>query len=68
MDQEMELLKNAPPRLTQPPKEEADWKGKKKEESDIWKLDAPIAKFGQSPVLDRSGKVTMHFTSHFIKT
>jgi hypothetical protein len=54
MDQEFELLRNAP---TAPAEEGGDERGKGRHESDMWKLDAPRPN-GGGPLLDPNGKVT----------
>lgn len=58
MDQELELLRSAPP--LPPPRQappEEDGRAKKKEEDDIWKLDTPQRTGGSDALLDPSGKV-----------
>ncbi|KAJ4481141.1 TAP42-like protein [Lentinula aciculospora] len=66
IDQESELLRNAPPPA--PPlmsrQEEDDRRGKRKEsEENMWKLDAPTSKTGASgPLLDEAGKPLQPFT------
>ena len=56
LDQELELLRNMPP----PPPSEDVRAGKRKEQDDMWRLDAPIATGGpdgKGLLLDSSGKV-----------
>lgn len=57
LDQELELLRLAPP---PPPSVQHPVQGrmeKEKEENDMWKLDAPKGPDGSGPLLDSSGKV-----------
>lgn len=59
MDQESDLLRSAPP---EPPKQTSDdpRKDKRKEQDDMWRLDAPRVSGGpdgKGPLLDPSGKV-----------
>ncbi|THU99050.1 hypothetical protein K435DRAFT_964626 [Dendrothele bispora CBS 962.96] len=74
MDQELELLKNAPPPIAYSPRPEAARareqedsrrRQKESEENDMWKLDAPATGPGtasQGPLLDQSGKPLRPFT------
>ncbi|KAF9013998.1 TAP42-like protein [Cyathus striatus] len=64
MEQELELLRNAPPSPLNAPVD--DFRGKKKETDDeMWKLDAPIPRGGpdgKGPLLDPTGKPLRPFT------
>jgi hypothetical protein len=62
MDQELELLRSAPPPppLLEHPTE--DRKGKNRDDNDLWTLDAPTRPDGSGPLLDLSGKPTRPFT------
>ncbi|THU80123.1 hypothetical protein K435DRAFT_785572 [Dendrothele bispora CBS 962.96] len=74
MDQELELLRNAPPPIAYSPRPEAARareqedsrrRQKESEENDMWKLDAPATGLGtasQGPLLDQSGKPLRPFT------
>lgn len=72
MDQELELLRSAPP--LPPPNQTPtdDRKGKVKDEDDMWKLDTPVVSAASGPLLDPSGKVSQacldcaHETNTFI--
>ncbi|KAG1723682.1 TAP42-like protein [Suillus lakei] len=62
MDQELELLRNAPPPPRQGPPSD-DRKSKLKEQDDMWKLDTKSPSIGESgPLLDSSGKPLRPFT------
>jgi hypothetical protein len=59
MDQELELLRSAPP---PPPSWEPpvdDQRGKNREVDDVWKLDAPARPSGSRELLDPNGKVRL---------
>jgi len=62
MDQELELLRSAPP---PPPSWEPpvdDQRGKNREVDDVWKLDAPTRPSGSGELLDPNGKPLQPFT------
>ncbi|KAG6833069.1 hypothetical protein H0H87_011813 [Tephrocybe sp. NHM501043] len=67
MDQELELLSNAPPTPPRPTRQEADDRRGRGRESDkdMWKLDEPRSSLGldgKGPLLDPSGKPLRPFT------
>ncbi|KAG6853905.1 hypothetical protein C0991_012574 [Blastosporella zonata] len=67
MDQELELLSNAPPSPPHQARQEVDdRRGKDRDsDSDMWKLDAPRSSLGhdgKGPLLDPSGKPLRPFT------
>jgi hypothetical protein len=70
MEQELELLRNAPPSpMLAPESEDPRDKHRNAEESD-WKLDIPLAggPDGKGPLMDAQGKVsspTSNFSEHF---
>lgn len=64
MEQELDLLRNAPPSPIMGPDDEEDKRSKKrKEEENEWKLDVPIpgGPDGKGPLLDSEGKVCVWF-------
>ncbi|KII89186.1 hypothetical protein PLICRDRAFT_40823 [Plicaturopsis crispa FD-325 SS-3] len=63
MDQETQILLNAPPPppLLQSPGQQ-DQRGKRKEEEDTWRLDSPATRGDQGPLLDPAGKPLRPFT------
>lgn len=68
MDQELELLRSAPPLSpSRRAPSEKDATSKKKEEDDMWKLDAPQRTGGSEALLDSSGKVrgALHLNRDF---
>ncbi|KAG6880262.1 hypothetical protein C0992_001831 [Termitomyces sp. T32_za158] len=67
LEQELELLAQAPPSPPRPSYQEADDRRTKirKNDNDMWKLDAPQSSLGadgKGPLLDSSGKVLRPFT------
>ncbi|KAG1742418.1 TAP42-like protein [Suillus occidentalis] len=60
MDQELELLRTAPPPRPAPPSD--DRKSKLKEQDDMWKLDTKSPMGDSGPLLDSSGKPLRPFT------
>ncbi|KAG7092778.1 hypothetical protein E1B28_009101 [Marasmius oreades] len=69
MDQEIELLRTAPPRIAPPRPAESSPEGQKdkqkESEKDMWRLDAPRASGGpdgRGPLLDSSGRPLRPFT------
>ncbi|KAF9075344.1 serine/threonine protein phosphatase PP2A-associated protein [Rhodocollybia butyracea] len=64
IDQELQLLRSAPPVVSHSPgAEESDRRGKKKEQEDhMWKLDAPVPNADGKALLDSAGKPLRPFT------
>ncbi|KAH9484117.1 hypothetical protein JR316_0003597 [Psilocybe cubensis] len=65
MEQELDLLRNAPPSPIMGPDEHEDERSKKrKEEASEWKLDVPVpgGPDGKGPLLDSKGKPLRPFT------
>ena len=59
LQQELELLKNAPPEPPKPPSNDPRQGKKRQQEEDMWRLDAPRpmgGPDGKGPLLDSSGK------------
>ncbi|KAK1236400.1 Type 2A phosphatase-associated protein 42 [Marasmius sp. AFHP31] len=70
MDQELELLRTAPPRIAPPPRPAEDSQEARKDkqnanEQDMWKLDAPAVSGGpdgKGPLMDSAGRPLRPFT------
>lgn len=60
MDQELELLRSAPPLPGRDEPPPHDKREKNKEEEDLWKIDAPSRSNANGPLLDSSGKVFLY--------
>ena len=59
-NQELDLLRNAPPTPSQPAPSDDPRMSKKRAEDDMWRLDAPVNRGGpdgKGPLLDPQGKV-----------
>ena len=59
VEQEIELLRNAPPSPTLAPPDQDERSKKRKEEDNDWKLDIPVpgGPDGKGPLLDSAGRV-----------
>lgn len=65
MEQELELLRNAPPSPTLAPREDDEREVKRKTEDNEWKLDIPVpgGPDGKGPLMDSAGRVSTRLHS-----
>lgn len=63
LQQELEILRNAPPSPQLPSFSDLDGRDRQREsDGDLWKLDSPLVTSGKGPLLDSSGKPLRTFT------
>ena len=70
MNQELELLRNAPPSpIHSPTREIEDPRDKQKQDEEMWKLDIPFpgGPDGKGPLLDPTGKVSCYISMGSVK-
>ena len=65
-DQELELLRSAPPSPSSSVPTLEKGKGKSRDEGDMWKLEVPARSNGGGPLLDLSGKVCSQLNSSIL--
>lgn len=63
LQQELEILQNAPPSPQLPSFSDLDRRDRQREsDGDLWKLDSPLMTSGKGPLLDSSGKVSFLYS------